>query len=84
MGRFNASKREASREKHDKKKEGSKNHGSHLDGIKKSMGVICNFCKQPFVNSVKEPQLRKHAEDHGKTFEVCFPEFAKEGEEVLE
>jgi hypothetical protein len=60
-----------------KLKEGQKKEpSSQLKANEKSMSIVCTVCRQPFMCTVKQPELAQHAENkHKKTVADCFPTF---------
>ncbi|CAO1617506.1 unnamed protein product [Parajaminaea phylloscopi] len=53
---------------------GKKEPSSQLKTNQAALTVICNVCRQTFLQTVREPALKEHAENkHSKTVKDCFP-----------
>ena len=49
---------------------------SQLKVNEKALTVICQTCRQTFLSTVREGELKVHAENkHSKTIKECFPMF---------
>jgi cation transport regulator ChaC len=64
------------------KKDSAKEPTSQLKtNASANQAFVCVVCRQPYMSTTREEQLREHVESkHGKsgqTFEQCFPTFVK-------
>ncbi|PKS08233.1 hypothetical protein jhhlp_005175 [Lomentospora prolificans] len=69
----NGAKAQQKRERNQKDQKVAK---SQLKSNAAACNIVCNVCKQTFLQTSKAPALTAHAENkHGKTITDCFPEF---------
>lgn len=61
-------------------------HSGQQQRVAACMTVQCAICKQPFMGSVKEPELRTHAETRHprNTFEQCFANWREQAARMQE
>ncbi|PWN20453.1 DUF1909-domain-containing protein [Microstroma glucosiphilum] len=58
-------------------KDAKKGPSSQLKVNQAACNVKCTVCMQTFLQTVREPALKEHAENkHSKTIQDCFPGFA--------
>ncbi|TEB39314.1 DUF1909-domain-containing protein [Coprinellus micaceus] len=57
-------------------KDANKGGKSQLKANEASKTIVCQTCRQPFMNTTRAPALEEHATSkHSKTLADCFPTF---------
>ncbi|EGG17429.1 hypothetical protein DFA_08424 [Cavenderia fasciculata] len=71
----NGAKAQQKRERNLKKAAGETKAHSQLKSNEAAKNIMCNVCRQSFMCTAKEPELRLHAENKhvGRAFTDCFP-----------
>jgi len=74
----NGNRAKQKRERNQKKKEQDSGNKSQLKSNEAAKTIICKVCRQSFMCTTKEAELRMHQENkHEKQeFAACFPEYA--------
>jgi len=82
----NGNRAKQKRERNQKKKDDEKGGKSQLKSNEASKTIICKVCRQTFMCTTKEAELKLHQENkHEKLdFAACFPEYAIVAEGVEE
>ncbi|KEZ46004.1 hypothetical protein SAPIO_CDS1407 [Scedosporium apiospermum] len=63
-------------QKRERNQKDSKVAKSQLKSNTAACNIVCNVCKQSFLQTSKAPTLTIHAENkHSKTLADCFPNF---------
>ena len=74
----NGNKAQQKRERNAKKNPASKDKASQLKQNQKALTVVCQFCRQSFLQTTDKGTLDLHVDKHskaGKGFDDCFPGF---------
>jgi len=79
----NGNRAKQKRERNQKKTDQDKGGKSQLKTNELAKTIVCKVCRQTFMCTTKEAELKLHQENkHEKMdFSQCFPEFAAEEEE---